>query len=138
MRDETPRGKRRGDPTRLNSDKVHLVAECQQTSEFSSGSHRRMRISFDVTAVGSHPDTNSECDEDTRSKAAVDEEESKLNNFGGLERTEGKLKTEKLHYISHHLLDSCHLDHSELAEHLQKCASRRQGQGRHRMPSSLR
>ena len=37
---------------------------------------------------------------------------------------EGKLKTERFHYISHHVLDSCHLDHSELAEHLQKCASR--------------
>ena len=53
-----------------------------KTSKFTPRSCRRMRIPFDVTLrVGSHPDTNFQSDEDARSKAAVDEERSKLNNL---------------------------------------------------------
>ena len=53
-----------------------------KTSKFTPGSCRRMRIPFDVTLrVDSHPDTNFQSDEDARSKAAVDEERSKLKNL---------------------------------------------------------
>ena len=63
---ETPRSQRR-ETLRVSTAKMFIGS---RRCEFTPGSHRRKRISFDVSPrVGLHSDTNSEDDEDTSSKS---------------------------------------------------------------------